>query len=167
MRRHWIVLLLAMVGCAAKESAPASTDSSAAAAALATLDSNCERWIANASTDSLVNGFYASDAVFVGNSPAAVGRDAISKAFGELTRMGAVRMHLTRQSLRVADTLASEQGTYTLQVIPKSPNDTTKPLFSDRGTYVTTFVNRSGKWQALYDLAVTSGTPPGSPNTTK
>ena len=163
MRRHWIVLLLAMTACVAKESAPASTDSSAAATALAELDSNCERWIANASTDSLVNGFFTSDAVFAANSPAATGREAIGKAFGELTRTGMVRIQLTKQLLRVADTLASEQGTYILQVLPKSPGDTTKPLLSDHGTYVTTFVKRSGEWRALYDIAVTSATPPAPP----
>jgi ketosteroid isomerase-like protein len=152
-----MVSVIAVGGCAAKGTGSPAVDTASATSSIAALDANCERWIASASTDSLISGFYSNDASFmIDNAPAAVGPEGIRKAFNALFGGGPVRVKLTKQTLKIADSLASEQGTYTLTILPKAPADTTKPVTSDHGSYVTTYINRNGQWRALYDVAVSA-----------
>ena len=60
---------------------------------------------------------------------------------------GAAKVH-------VADSLASDQGTYTLEIRPKLPGDTSKALVMDHGNYVTTYRKQAdGSWKAVMDIA--------------
>ncbi|MEO7042462.1 MAG: hypothetical protein ABI035_09390 [Gemmatimonadaceae bacterium] len=69
---------------------------------------------------------------------------------------GPVRGKLTRQSLEIVDSFASEAGTYTIEILPKPPADTSKPVMTDHGNYVTTFIKRNDEWRALYDITTSS-----------
>jgi hypothetical protein len=83
--------------------------------------------------------------------------------FDGMMSAGDFRIKLTRQSLKIADSLASEQGTYTLEMLPKPPADTSKVLMTDHGSYVTTFINRNGEWRALYDVTASALPAPPAP----
>lgn len=168
--RYIIVVLVAVAGCATPATTSQPTDVAAARKAIDALDSNSERWIASGSVDSLVNGFYAKDAVFMpGGTPAASGSDAISALLNGFMSTGPVRAKLTRQALEIADSLAIEEGTYTIETLPKPPADTSKPVLVEHGNYVTTFINRNGEWRALYDITASSiplSAPPAAKATT-
>ncbi len=104
------------------------------------------QWIAQGAVDSMVTQYYAPDAVFLNlNQPAAVGTDAIRKTINGFLAMGNFRFQLKTVSLQAMDSLASEYGTYTLELRPKPPADTTKVVMTDHGNYVTTFVRRNGQ----------------------
>ena len=83
----------------------------------------------------------------------------------EMYKTAALRLHFKMASLVVADTVASDQGTYTLEIRAKP--DTSKVVMTDHGNYVTTFVKRNGQWRALYDIATSEipATPPAAPAT--
>jgi len=156
------IIVVALAGCA--NPAPKSTaDTASVRATLDSLDKKLQHWIDINATDSIATGYYAPDAVFMNsNGPSATGTEAIHAAFNVMGSSGLVRLRFQTVSMRVADSVASTQGTYTLVVHPKPPADTTQVEFSDHGSYVTTFIRRDGTWRALYDAA-TSEVPLPTP----
>jgi ketosteroid isomerase-like protein len=149
-------LLLASAGCAGASAKPApSTDAVAVARAIDSLDANAMRQIREGHPDSLAEAYFSADAIVMdpAHDPPAKGHDAIRAAFGGFSQAGVLRLRWTRASLYVADSLASDQGTYTMELRAKPPADTTKLLASDHGSYVTTFIRRDGEWRAVYDIA--------------
>jgi ketosteroid isomerase-like protein len=140
-------------------------DVAAVRAAISTLDRNVERWAAIGAADSVASGYYAPDAALLGaNAPVAKGTDAIQKVWASYFAMGLIRIHLQATELVVADSLAVDRGTYTLEVRAKPPADTNNVLVADHGNYVTAFIQRGAKWLALYDISVTEvPLPPAAP----
>ena len=157
-------LWLAVVGCAAKAPEATPTDAAAIRDTIERMDARQMQWIAQGAVDSMVTQYYAPDAVFLNlNQPAAVGTDAIRKTIDGFLAMGNFRFQLKTVSVQAVDSLASEYGTYTLELRPKSPADTTKVMMTDRGNYVTTFVRRNGQWRAIYDISVSDVPAPPAP----
>ncbi len=156
------IVVVGLAGCA--NPAPKSNaDTASVRASLDSLDQKVQHWIDINATDSIVSGYYAPDAVFMSsNGPSATGTEAIRAAYNVVLSSGLVRVRFHAASMRVADSVASTQGTYALVVHPKPPADTTQVEFSDHGSYVTTFIRRDGKWRALYDAA-TSEVPLPTP----
>ncbi len=163
MRRSF-VLLLVLAACTVSETPPtAESDVAATRAALEALDVNAMRWMANGAADSLVTGYYASDAVVMSpNTPVANGTEAIRTAWTELSKAALVRLQSKIERMYVADSIATTQGSYTFQLRPKPPADTSNFIVSDRGSYVTTFVKRGGAWRAVFDIATSEVPLPGS-----
>ena len=76
-------------------------------------------------TDSIVAKYYASDAIVIfPNSPASKGTDAIRRDMNNTYKSAALKLHFQRDAIIVADSVASDHGTYTLEVRAKP--DTTK-----------------------------------------
>ncbi len=148
------LLLAGLVGCAATPPAPAARDPNAVRRELEALDANAMRLIDAGRGDSLATAYFTPDAVAAPpNGPAMRGADAIRAGFGRVPGGPRMALHWTIASVRVADSLASTQGTYTLNVYPPGPGDTTAAVVSDRGNYVTVFVRTAAGWRAVYDLA--------------
>lgn len=155
MRLSYLLIVVATIAGCASPAPKSSADTASVRATLDSLDKQLQQWIDINATDSIATGYYAPDAVFMNsNGPSATGTEAIRAAFNVMGSSGLVRLRFQTASLRVADSVASTQGTYTLVVHPKRPADTTKVEASDHGSYVTTFIRREGKWRALYDAAV-------------
>ncbi len=154
MRRTVLKSLTALViaaGIAACASAGSTTDTAAIGKAIDALDANANRWFNTGAVDSIVTGYYTTDAIVIDpNAPAVKGSDAIRKDLAGEFAIGTLKLHFQRSTLVAADSLASDYGTYTLEIRDKK--DSTKVLMSDRGSYVTTFVNRGGEWRAIYDI---------------
>jgi len=62
-----------------------------------------------------------------------------------------MELHWVIDAIRVSDSLASTQGTYTFHLYPPT-GDTTKAMVSDHGNYVTVFVRTPQGWRALFDI---------------
>jgi ketosteroid isomerase-like protein len=153
--------LATVFGLAACAGTGSPTDVAAIGKSIDSLDTNVQRWFNTGMADSVVAGYYTSDAVVMdSNSPADKGSEAIRTDLNNMYKAGAVRLHFERSSLVAADSLASDQGHYTLELRDKK--DTSKVLMSDHGNYVTTFVKRNGQWRALYDIS-TSEVPLPAP----
>jgi len=162
MRLSSLVMLSMVTACAAPGPSSSGTDVQAVRNAIDSLDQNVQRWFREEKVDSIVTGYYASDAIVMNpNAPAAKGTDAIRAQLAGYYAQSAVRLHFTMASLFVADSLASDQGSYTLEIRAKP--DTTKVLMSDHGNYVTTFVKRNGQWRAVYDIATSEVPLPPPP----
>jgi ketosteroid isomerase-like protein len=150
MRIRSLVLLVAVAGCS--QGGSSAADSAGAKDAVAALDVKLQKWIAVGQADSIVSGYYATDAVFFdANAPAARGTAAIKTAFEGMLKSGKVKLAFHMTNFRVADSLAYDEGPYTLEL--RSNDDTSKVLVNDHGNYVTTFVKRNGEWRAMYDIA--------------
>ena len=147
------VLAPAFVACASSQSGQSgSTDVQAVQRTIDSMDTKVIDWINREMTDSIVAKYYASDAIVIfPNSPASKGTDAIRRDMNNTYKSAALKLHFQRDAIIVADSVASDHGTYTLEVRAKP--DTTKVLASDHGNYVTTFVKRNGEWRALFDIA--------------
>jgi ketosteroid isomerase-like protein len=154
MRRTVIALFLAVAGCAGKEAPAASNGAAAARAAIDSLDENVQRWMAAGAVDSIVTGYYASDAIVMNpNAPASVGSEAIRRSWADVSKAGLVRLRFKIARFYVSDSLASDQGTYTFQIRPKPPADTANFIVNDHGNYATTYLRRNGQWRAVFDIA--------------
>lgn len=141
---------------------PASTtDYAAIGQTIDSLDVAVQRWYNQGAVDSIVSGYFSSDAIVM-NPGAAVakGSDAIRASLTEMYKTAGIRLHFQRTDLVAADSVASDHGGYTLEIRDKA--DTSKVIMSDHGNYVTTFVKRNGQWRAIYDIA-TSEVPPPAP----
>lgn len=144
---------VALLGaCAAKAPPLAAADTQAIGKTLDSLNAAQQRWFAGGMIDSMVAGYYTPDAVLMqSNSAALKGSDAIRAAFTEMTKSADIRLKFTMASRQISDSLAVEQGQYTIEV--RSKPDTAKVVGTDHGNYVTAFVNRNGQWRALYDIS--------------
>ncbi len=161
--RLFVVLSLAALTSFAAACAPAATSMDAAAIgrAIDSLDTSAQRWLATGLTDSIVTSYYTSDAIVMNpNSPADRGSGAIHADLTNMFKTNVVQLNSKRTAMIASDSVASDNGTYTLTIRDKS--DTSKILASDHGNYVTTYVKRNGQWRALYDIA-TSEVPPAAP----
>jgi len=139
-----------LIACATNQST--STDVQAIQRTIDSMDVKVQDWFNHDVTDSIVAKYYASDAVVIfPNSPALKGSDAIRTGLTDMMKTMAIRLHFQRGTLIAADSLASDQGTYTIEM--RARPDTTKVLMSDHGNYVTTFVKRNGEWRAVFDIA--------------
>jgi ketosteroid isomerase-like protein len=151
-----------LAACAGIGSSNSSTDVAAIGRSIDSLDINVQRWFATGAVDSIVAGYYTSDAVFMNTgSPPSKGSEAIRKGLNDMYSTAGIRLHFQRSSLVAADSLASDQGHFTLEIRDKK--DTAKVLMSDHGNYVTTFVKRNGQWRALYDIGTSEVPPPAPP----
>ncbi len=162
MRIAPLVLLVAATGCSQGGSSVA--DSAGAKEAIAAMDTKVQLQFAAGQSDSIVAGYYASDAiVFNANAPAASGSAAIKAALDDEFKAGTMRLAFHMTSFRVADSLAFSAGPFTLEIRDKK--DSSKVLMSDHGNYVTTFVKRNGQWRSLHDIAVSEvpAAPPPPP----
>lgn len=141
-----------LCACASKAPAPAGPDTQPIGKILDSLDAAQQGWFARGMIDSMVTGYYTPDAVLMqSNSAALKGGDAIRAAFTEMIKTADIRLKITMTSRRISDSLAVEQGQYTIEV--RSKPDTAKVVGTDHGNYVTAFVNRNGQWRALYDIS--------------
>jgi ketosteroid isomerase-like protein len=167
MRPSCALVLLAVSGCGAKAPESAQTDVASIRQTIEAMDKAQERWIANEALDSTLTQYYAPDAVFLtANQPAAKGTEEIRKLLSGFMGTGKFHFHINTVSVEAADSVASEYGTYTLEIRAKAPADTTKVVATDRGNYVTTFVRRSGQWRAVYDISLSDvPVPPPSAST--
>jgi ketosteroid isomerase-like protein len=146
-----LAAIATLTACAGASSG-SSTDVAAIGRSIDSLDVDVQRWFNTGAADSIVAGYYTSDAVVMdSNSPADRGSEAIRTDLGNTFKTVSLRLHLERASLVAADFLASDQGHYTLEL--RSKKDTSKVLTFDHGSYVTTFVKRNGQWRARYDIA--------------
>jgi ketosteroid isomerase-like protein len=165
MRAMMLAVLAVLAACTANPGASSGTDLQVIRNAIDSLDQQVQRWVAQEKTDSIVNGYYTTDAIVMNpNGPAAVGIEAIRASFNGFFKQSAVRIRFKMASIVVSDSVASEQGHYTLEIRAKP--DTTKVLMSDHGNYVTTFVKRNGQWRALFDIATSEvpvAPPPAAP----
>lgn len=147
-----ICIVAPLAGCASKAPAPAGPDTQAIGKILDSLDAAQQGWFARGMIDSMVTGYYTPDAVLMqSNSAVLKGGDAIRAAFTEMIKTADIRLKITMASRQISDSLAVEQGQYTLEV--RSKPDTAKVVGTDHGSYVTAFVNRNGQWRALYDIS--------------
>lgn len=163
MRLPTPLMFAVLAACAAAPVQKPPTDVAAVASAIDSLDSGMQRWFVQENVDSIV-GYYTSDAIVMSpNQPVARGSDAIRAAHADLFKQLGLRLVFKRESLVVADSIASDQGHYTMELRAKP--DTTKVVMSDHGSYVTTFVYRGGRWRALYDIATSEVPlpPPAAP----
>jgi ketosteroid isomerase-like protein len=152
-----LVVIVALTACAGANSHTSGTDVAAISRSIDSLNTKANRWFNAGATDSLVTGYYTSDAVVMSqNATADNGSDAIRKSLTDMFATSATRLHFHQSSLVASDSVASEQGQYTLEVRDKQ--DTSKVVSSGHGNYVTTFVKRNGQWRALYDIG-TSDVP--------
>lgn len=152
--RRVLPFILLVVGCTTMEAPDPTANIAATRAAIEALDANAQRWITSAAIDSLVTGYYASDAVVMNpNSSVANGTDAIRTGYTELSKTALVRLEFKISRIYVADSMATTQGTYTFRLRPKPPADTANFIMSDHGSYVTTFLKRNGEWRAVLDIA--------------
>lgn len=158
--------VIATLSACAGASSGSSTDVAAIGRSIDSLDVNVQRWFNAGAADSIVAGYYTSDAVVMdSNSPADTGSEAIRTDLSNTFKRTSIHLHLERASLVAADSLASARGHYTLQLRDKC--DTSKVLMSDHGNYVTAFVKRKGKWRALYDIAASEVPLPAAASSAK
>lgn len=151
---------ISFAACAATTPA-ATTDYAAIGKTIDSLDVAAQRWLNQGEVDSLLSGYYTSDAIVMNpGAPVSKGSDAIRNSLTEMYKTVALRLHFQRTDLVASDSVASDHGTYQLEIRDKT--DSSKVLMSDHGNYVTTFVKRNGAWRSIYDIA-TSEVPPPMP----
>lgn len=165
--RRALLLLGVVAGCTAKDAPPATPGDSASASdarvAVVLLNAKAQRWMADGMLDSLVTGYYAPEAVVMNrNAPVATGSDAIRAVWTELAKPGLVRPKFQVARVYAADSIATMQGAYTFDIRPRPPADTSNFITSDRGSFVTTFIRRSGAWRVVLDIT-TSEVPAAAP----
>jgi ketosteroid isomerase-like protein len=135
----------------------AATDVATIRRSIDSLNTNANRWFNSGATDSLVAGYYTSDAVVMSqNALADVGSDAIRRTLTGLFAASSPRLHFHQSNFVAADSVASEQGQYALDV--RDRTDTSKVVRTGHGNFVTTYVRRNGQWHARYDIG-TSDVP--------
>lgn len=144
------VTAASIVACA--PAPPASTtDYAAIGKTIDSLDVAVQRWLNAGMVDSIVSGYYTNDAIVMNpGSPVAKGSDAIRASLTDMYKTMIFRVHFERTDLVASDSVASDHGTYQLEIRDKS--DTSKIMMSDHGNYVTTFVKRNGQWRSIYDI---------------
>jgi ketosteroid isomerase-like protein len=151
---------LSLAACAATPPA-STTDYAAIGKAIDSLDLAAQRWLNDGMVDSLLSGYYSSDAIVMNpGAPVPLATDAIRTSLTEMYKTVSLRLHFQRTDLIASDSVASDHGTYQLEIRDK--NDSSKVMVSDHGNYVTTFVKRDGQWRSIYDIA-TSDVPPPAP----
>jgi ketosteroid isomerase-like protein len=149
-----------VAACAATPPA-ASTDYAAIGKTIDSLDTSVQRWLNQGMVDSMLTGYYTTDAVVMNpGSAVAKGTDAIRASLTDMYKTVTLRVHFQRADMVASDSVVSDHGTYQLEIRDK--NDSSKVFMSDHGNYVTTFVRRNGQWRAIYDIA-TSEVPPPMP----
>jgi ketosteroid isomerase-like protein len=160
MRIGRLVVLVAVAGCA--QGGSSAADSAGAKDAVAAMDTRVQKWFAAGQSDSIVADYYAPDAIVLNaNAPAANGTAGIKASLDDMFKSGSMRLAFHMTSFRVADSLAFDEGPYTLEL--RSKTDTSKVLISDHGNYTTTFVKRNGEWRAMFDVAVSDVPAPPPP----
>jgi ketosteroid isomerase-like protein len=148
-----VVVVAAVVACATS-SAKSSDPGANARAEIDSLDARFNRWVTTNQLDSVIDRYYAPDAVLLlAGAPPARGADAIRKVYDGLMSAGAVRGGIKSSALVAADSIASDWGSYVLDI--RAKNDSGKVIMADHGNYVTTFARRNGEWRAIYDINVT------------
>ena len=149
-----------LAACAASPPA-ATTDYAAIGRSIDSIDVAVQRWFGQGSVDSIVSGYYTTDAIVMNpGAPVAKGSDAIRNSLTEMYKTAGIRLRFQRTEMIASDSVASDHGTYQMEIYDKA--DTTKVLVKDHGNYVTTFVKRNGQWRSIYDIA-TSEVPPPAP----
>jgi len=166
MRACILLYAVSLLACsAAPPTNRATTDPQQTTSQLDSLDGRLNRWIVAGQVDSIISVYYAPDATLLvaGSSPIR-GSSAIRAVYEGFYKLGMVRGQINRTSLIAADSVATDIGRYEMQIKDKA--DSTKVLATDRGSYLTAFVRRDGRWQAIYDANV-SEMPPAPPPTKK
>lgn len=160
---HLLVAAAAAASVAACAATPpaATTDYAAIGKTIDSLDTAVQRWLDAGVVDSIVSGYYTSDAIVMNpGSAVAKGSDAIRSSLTDMYKTMTMRVHFQRSDMVASDSVVSDHGTYQLEIRDK--NDSSKVFMSDHGNYVTTFVKRNGQWRSIYDIA-TSEVPPPMP----
>lgn len=111
------------------------------------------RYAAAGYADSVAALYHEDGALMLSHEPIATGRDAIQKTFAGLFAMANIRATLTTESVALADSLATERGTFRLELRDKA--DSTKTLGVDTGNYVVEWRKRAGEWRMHWDIAAT------------
>ena len=152
------LLMTATSSTACGSSSPASgTDVATIAGVIDPMDAQVQGWFDREMTDSIVTGYSAADSIVMNpNAPAMKGSEAMRRGLTEIFNTVDFHLRFKRDTLIAEDSMASDQGHYTLELRTKS--DTSKVIASDYGSYVTTFVKRNGEWRAIFDI-VTSEVP--------
>jgi ketosteroid isomerase-like protein len=105
---------------------------------------------------------YTEDAILMNpGMPAAKGKAAIQKAFGEMVTDPAFSLKFEADRVEVAKSgdLGYTQGHYTLTVTDAA----TKKPFTDHGSYVTIYKKQADGWKAVQDAAISEVPPPAPP----
>jgi ketosteroid isomerase-like protein len=156
----FLVAITSMTACAPTPAA-STTDVAAIAGIIDSMDGKVQEWFDRELTDSIAANYFAADAIVMNpNAPTMKGSEAIRRGLAETFKAVSLRLRFKRDALIAADSVASDQGHYTLEIRAKS--DTSKVLARDHGSYVTTFVKRDGQWRAVFDFATSEVPAPGS-----
>jgi ketosteroid isomerase-like protein len=155
-----LVVITSLTACA--PTPPASTtDVAAIGGIIDSMDAKVQEWFNREMADSIAASYYAVDAVVMNpNDPVMKGSEAIRRRLAETFKAVSFRVRFKRDALITADSVASDQGHYTLEIRAKP--DTSKVLATDHGSYVTTFVKRNGQWRAVFDIATSEVPAPAA-----
>jgi ketosteroid isomerase-like protein len=155
-----LVTITSMTACAPTSSTP-TTDIAAIAGIIDSMDAKVQEWFDREMADSIAANYFAADAVVMNpNAPVMKESEAIRRGLAETFKAVNFRLRIKRNALIAADSVASDQGHYTLEIRAKP--DTSKVLATDHGSYVTTFVKRNGQWRAVFDIATSEVPAPAT-----
>jgi ketosteroid isomerase-like protein len=164
MRLTHLLFLAGIAACANTPASKSGNDHQDARSQIDSLDAQFNRWVVAGQVDSIMSRYYAPDAVLlVAGSPPLRGTDAIRAVYDSFNKMGHVRGRIQLSSLVAADSIATDVGTYSLEI--RDRTDTSKVVMSDHGNYTTAFIRRNGEWRAIYDSNVSEVPPPTPPAT--
>lgn len=155
------VAAIGIAACAATPPA-STTDYAAIGKAIDSMDLAVQRWYNQEKVDSIVSDYYAPDAVVMfSNAPAGKGTDNIRNLLNSYYKTVGIRLHFERANIVAADSVASDQGHYRMEL--RDRTDTSKVIATDSGNYVTTFIKRNGQWRAIFDISTSEVPMPAPP----
>ena len=150
-----LLLLAAATACASP--APSAAPSEDVRASVDAANARFMQFVRAGQVDSVAS-LYTEDASLLHSNHTAVhGRAGIAQVMTGLLASD-VEIALVTTRLVAADSLASEEGTYTLTMRPKG--DSTAQAITDKGAYTVTWIKRNGTWQMLLDAVVSDAPLP-------
>jgi len=149
MKRSILVAVLVLAGCASSPSISSDYSPGDAENAIRRANSDFAANARSGNAQTVVNNFYAPDAVVMApNMPALRGRDAILQFWTGFLASGAIDLALTSTNVTQpsADT-AIESGRYDLSLRPPSGQ-----AIKDAGKYIVIWKKSNGRWWAAEDI---------------
>jgi len=149
MKGSILVAVLVLAGCASSPSISSDYSPGDAENAIRRANSDFAANARSGNAQTVVNNFYAPDAVVMApNMPALRGRDAILQFWTGFLASGAIDLALTSTNVTQpsADT-AIETGRYDLSLRPPSGQ-----AIKDAGKYIVIWKKSNGRWWAAEDI---------------
>jgi uncharacterized protein (TIGR02246 family) len=164
-RMLYLVLLLALGGCAAvqdKQEAPKTADPQADKAAIDKVRDNFMAAF-NAGDAAKIGEQYAENAMAMGGDrPTLQGRAAIVESNKAMFDQFTAKITITPTQTKTSGDLAFDQGTYTMELTPKAKGG--KPT-KEEGRYVVVLQREGEAWKVVADID--NKNPPPPPPTAK